>query len=231
MYIRFTFDQSVNTDAKTQWNDAEAAVQGLMKTGVARKEAMCRLIDAAAERGLMPANAQCAHRLLHNYGYGKVQRFVHGSMTVSETADYLASRGIDKALIVIAHRTCNQGHMQYISREGDHFLLTDSVYAPEARVIDVWAFTGKVKEMPNRTHRMQVSNDEEHEEYRFFNPNPQSRATGDCVPRAFCTVMQCTWKEALSMIAEASDYTNTVLNNETIYRKGWRRLTMCATPA
>ena len=35
-------------------------------------------------------------------------------MTVSETADYLASRGIDKALIVIAHRTCNQGHMQYI---------------------------------------------------------------------------------------------------------------------
>ncbi len=219
MDIRFSFIQPIQPISDVRYTAAESAIQGLMKIGATRKEAMNHLIDASCELGLMPTAPQCVRYMLHHCGFSKVQHFAHDALTVAEIADYLASHGIDYALIVINHAGCHEGHMQYIRREGDQYHLLDSVYAPDAKVTDVWAYVGIVKETASRARRALAKNISDSKGYTFFNPNPQARNTGDCVPRAFSAVMGCTWKDALTMIAEASDYASTVLNAESVYRK------------
>lgn len=34
-----------------------------------------------------------------------------------------------------------------------------------------------------------------------FNPNPLGNDTGDCVPRALCVVLDCSWDEAYTKLA------------------------------
>jgi hypothetical protein len=60
------------------------------------------------------------------------------------------------------------------------------------------------------------------------NENPAGRLIGDCVVRAFATLLDCSWHDALDILAQTSDYTNPCINahsniNNTLTRLGFTR--------
>lgn len=56
------------------------------------------------------------------------------------------------------------------------------------------------------------------------NENPAGRLIGDCVVRALATVLECSWHEAVDILAETSAYTDPQINSTSNINKTLKRL-------
>lgn len=56
------------------------------------------------------------------------------------------------------------------------------------------------------------------------NLNPVGRSIGDCVVRALSGAYECTWHEAVDLLAETSDYTDPLINSTSNINKTLKRL-------
>lgn len=52
----------------------------------------------------------------------------------------------------------------------------------------------------------------DHKNLNVANMNPQDHNVGDCAVRALCAVLECSWDEAIDLLAAASRYTEPVIN-------------------
>lgn len=84
-------------------------------------------------------------------------------------------------------------------------------------VQDLWLYTvtaggEKIKLRETKNH---LSRTQEHRELAVKNMNPLGRNIGDCAVRALSAACDCTWSEAIDMLAAANGYTDTVINRKT----------------
>ena len=56
------------------------------------------------------------------------------------------------------------------------------------------------------------------------NENPEGRLIGDCAVRTFATLLECSWHDAVDILAETSDYTNPCINSRTNINNTLKRL-------
>lgn len=59
------------------------------------------------------------------------------------------------------------------------------------------------------------------------NENPEGRLIGDCAVRALATLLECSWHDAVDILAQTSDYTDPCINsrrniNNTLKRLGFK---------
>ena len=56
------------------------------------------------------------------------------------------------------------------------------------------------------------------------NENPEGRLIGDCAIRTFATLLECSWHDAVDILAQTSDYTNPCINSRTNINNTLKRL-------
>lgn len=88
------------------------------------------------------------------------------------------------------------------------------------RLEELWLY---IPETDNRTGITRYSNAKNQANYidslEYQNENPQNRSTGDCAIRAIATLLECSWHDALDLLAEAAEYNDYEINKATYIQK------------
>lgn len=185
------------------------------------------LMGIAKERAYMPTYVTCVTDMLRMCGFAtetcnmRVGEFLEACEASGSMDRYIIKLDYYGYYAAVPSET-REGYALKGVREPDLYYVfygfRSPVYYPENRKIDVlWKYH------PGTDNRTGIKRDgfrmpyiaREHDDLAVVNMNPQDHAVGDCAVRALCAAMECTWGEAIDLLASASRYTDPVINSIT----------------
>lgn len=198
------------------------------------------LVRQAVLLGVLPHHQTCGINAVRAAGYSPL-RLKEPLKDFEALHHYLTARypGIPSAIIVTRTKygTLPQFHAvrPLVGADGfTRFTVLDRRERTDCRIAEVWlpaAQAGLKPSKPLKGSCRPCYPIPQHDTFRYFQPNPQGNATGDCVIRAYAAVFQLAWEEALRQCAEACEYTTAVLHSGLCYRYLASRQGLTAHPA
>ena len=182
-------------------------------TGSAWEDVVKCLIEQAHIRSNMPIDATCVTDMIRASGFAPMSHY----MTIRELVEICEEAGnFSKAFIV---RVALYGYLAVVPNEdGDGYVIkcmyqTQNVIE-NRRMSECWMYvpgtdnrTGIKRDIIKRNGRTKS-----HRELELANVNPMGRNVGDCSVRALCAALECTWDEAVDLLAKANGYKDPVIN-------------------
>ena len=188
-----------------------------------------RLILAAQKTGLMPDDCRCIRQLFYDSDLFPQNSSYCSRMTLFEFCDNMRSafpEGNAKAIIVSGHSPAYPSFaavLPYKDKLGKCSYRIESNRLRDTYGIQrIWMkWTDNLDHSPAPSKmipsglniRKCIQSTEDHKFFHFYQPNPCSNSTGDCVIRATSAVLNISWCEAVDRLAKAGNNEYTTLND------------------
>lgn len=172
------------------------------------------LIDQAHIRAYMPSYTTCVTDMLRVNGFVSVPNIRRmRDLAVEQSKDGVA---LDKYVIRVLY---HEYFAVIPNSENDGYCLK-GIKEPRRDLTDsyieaCWRYE------PGTDNRTGIKRDgfampgitEPHKNLEVINMNPQDHNVGDCSVRALCAALECTWDEAVDLLAKANHYTDPIINS------------------
>ncbi len=211
--INFTVENRCPRRLEHIYSYAVSAVNAVqLCSGTGWRDIVRSLMDQAHIKSCMPSYVTCVTDMIKVNGFASVPCFE----SLQSFAD-TAVPGSDEKYIV---RLRYYGYCALLPDENTGGYRLTGIRKPDwdlmkAQVDACWKY---VPGTDNRTHIKRKGFripriDRDHKEFEFKNVNPKENSVGDCAVRGLCGALDCTWDEAVDLLAETSGYTNPIINS------------------
>ena len=182
-------------------------------SGMKWEDIVRAIMEIAKERAYMPTYTTCVTDMMRMSGFATVSC----SMSVGEFLRQLEDFGSDDKYILKINYC---GYLAVLPADDHEGYAVKSIRPLDCDLSEVlidklWRYIpGTDNRTGIKTGGFQIpSVAEEHKDLVVFNMNPQDHNVGDCSVRALCAALECTWGEAIDMLAAANRYTDPVINS------------------
>ncbi len=199
------------TGEKISWTNHTAVNAVAIAAEISWQDAVRTLIEQVHIRSNMPDYHTCITDMIRASGFSKINEYLN----IDELAEKAAAQGTGIRYIV---KMAGAGYFALVPDESASYTLKGysrfrSGHIPRTPD-EIWEYhhgtdnrTGRSGETYKRT--LPADNKKFHAE----NINPQDKFVGDCAVRALGAAYNgCTWDEAIDYLAQASDYTEPMIN-------------------
>lgn len=221
--INISFEKAnLNPTGEINRDLSHTAVNAVaIATGKPWKQVVKSLIEQAHIRAYITTNVTVITDMIRALGFKKINSY-------TSLDDLLESNKSSTFLIKMHYR----GYYALIPN-GNGFAMkgfdNNHTAIPAYKIEEIWQY---YPETDNRTGitRKKVCRKTHDDSAKFIgkNINPHNNSTGDCAIRALGGALDCTWHEALDHLAQATDYSEPIVNhitniNLTLTKLGFRR--------
>ena len=182
------------------------------------------LVEQAHFRCNLPTYKTCVTDMLRASGFKPITPYRSALETVAKLNFQLFR---EKSYIV--HLRCGGYYALVPGSEGTTYVFKGcrlSTVERDNRAVDeLWEY------FPDTDNRTWISrkptrkgSKKDSPELDKKNENPEGRLIGDCAIRTFATLLECSWHDAVDILAQTSDYTNPCINSRTNINNTLKRL-------
>lgn len=172
------------------------------------------LIDQAHIRAFMPSYTTCVTDMLRVNGFVSVSNIRRmQDLTFGQSKDGAVQ---DKYIVRILYH----GYFAVVPTPENGGYCMKGIKEPRRDLTDSY-IEACWKYVPGTDNRTGIRRDgfampgitEPHKNLEVINMNPQDHNVGDCSVRALCAALECTWDEAVDLLAKANHYTDPIINS------------------
>lgn len=193
-------------------------------TGKSWQSLVRLLVEQAHFRCNLPSYKTCVTDMLRASGFKPITPYRSALETVAKLNFQLFR---EKSYIV--HLRCGGYYALVPGNEGFTYVFKGCKLATVERdnraVDELWEY------FPDTDNRTWISrkptrkgSKKDSPELDKKNENPEGRLIGDCAIRTFATLLDCSWHDAMDILAQTSDYTNPCINSRTNINNTLKRL-------
>lgn len=202
--------------------------------GCTWKESYESLMKASGQLGLMPQYRKTIRLMLGNHGFF-LQAGAYANRSVKNIIEECNQIFHDGEVVIlnVSSSITYGSYLPLVPVELDgntKYILQYPINLLHRTATEVWISWKDGQDhsiMPRRKSTRKASVHEnatkENETLYVYNENPSDNLIGDCAVRAVAGVLEVSWAEAVRKLAEAQDYTATVINStsniEALLRK------------
>lgn len=221
--------QNVNHHPKHQQNldTVGSALHSVCAAkGCTWKEAYSSLIEASGELGLMPQDRKTIRAMLGKQGF-YLQAGAYANRSVNSII-HECNHNFHAGEVVIVNLSHSVAYGNYIPivpvmREGRiRYMLQYPIDLRRLSATEIWIAWKDGQDhsiMPRRkstrTAAVRKNTTQDNEALYVHNENPNENLIGDCAVRAVAGVLEISWSEAVRKLAEAQDFTETIINTSS----------------
>ena len=182
------------------------------------------LVDQAHFRCNLPTYKTCVTDMLRASGF----KPIHGYTSIKEVVRDLNGKISDGKSYIVQ---LSSGAYYALVPDQSRGLYVFKGCKPATATLDNRGIDNVWEYIPGSDNRTGITRKPKHKStakeataLENKNENPAGRLVGDCAVRTLATLLECSWHDAVDILAQTSDYTNPCINSRTNINNTLRRL-------